>query len=297
MHLHDLSKYEVTSGTGFQLSDYSTAPEETISKKDSKKIIKSNVKSIADFQERMYANKNRSALVVLQAMDAAGKDGTIERLVTGINPQGVQVRNFKKPTPMELRHDFLWRVHLKLPPRGIIGIFNRSHYEEVLVVRVHPEFLIPQDIPGIHSPADVTDALWQRRFRMIRNFEQNLSETGTTVLKFFLHISKEEQKKRFLDRINQPDKHWKFNLEDVKQRPFWDDYMNAFDEAIRNTATHACPWYVVPGDDKPTARAIVTSIVSQKFSQRREDWPQTSPELQKEVAEGKALLESEDKSA
>lgn len=289
----DFSKYEVTSGNGFRLADYSTKPDFSLSDKESKKIIKENVKVIADFQERMFANQKRSALVVFQAMDAAGKDGTIERLVTGVNPQGVLVRPFKAPTPMELRHDFLWRIQLKLPPRGILGIFNRSHYEEVLVVRVHPSYLLPQNIPGIESLEDVTDELWERRFKMIRNFEQNLVDTGTHVMKFFLHISKDEQKKRLLDRIGEPDKHWKFNLGDVQERPFWDKYMRAFDDAIRNTATEDAPWYVIPGDDKDDARAIVTSIVAQKLGAVREEWPDAGAKKRDEIDAGEEMLENE----
>lgn len=289
----ETAPYEVHSGKNFRLSDFTTRPDKEIKKKESKKIIKASVKSIADFQERMYANQNQSVLIVFQAMDAAGKDGTIERLLTGINPQGISVQGFKTPTPVELRHNFLWRVQLKLPERGKIGVFNRSHYEEVLVVRVHPEYLIPQDIPGIRSTADVTEEVWKRRFKMIRNFEQNLTDTGTKVLKFFLHISKEEQKERLFDRIVEPDKHWKFNVGDVREREYWADYMHAFDEAIRHTATAACPWFVVPGDDKDTARAIVTSIVAKELEALKEDWPESGAEKEEEIAEGKALLEKE----
>lgn len=289
----ETDKYKVSSGKDFKLSDYSTRPDNKIDDDDSKDIIEENVKSIADFQERMYANQNRSVLIIFQAMDAAGKDGTIERLVTGVNPQGVQVHGFKQPTPLELRHDFLWRVQLRLPPRGIIGIFNRSHYEEVLVVRVHPSYLVPQDIPGIHSAADVTEELWQRRFRMIRNFERNQVDTGATVLKFFLHISKKEQKDRLFDRINEPDKHWKFNVGDVKERPYWDDYMHAFEDAIANTATEDCPWFIIPGDDKDTARAIVTTIVGRELEKVKEPWPKSDDKKRAEVQEGKELLEGE----
>lgn len=289
----DLGKYEIRDGKGFRLSDYKTTPESSLSEKASKEIIADNVKEIADFQERMFANQKRSALIVFQAMDAAGKDGTIERLITGVNPQGVMVRPFKAPTPMELRHDFLWRVQAKLPPRGIIGIFNRSHYEEVLVVRVHPSYLLPQNIPGIESIEDVSDEIWERRFKMIRNFEQNLVDTGMYVMKFFLHISKDEQKSRLFDRIGEPDKHWKFNLGDVKERPYWDKYMHAFEEAIRNTATPDAPWYVIPGDDKDTARAIVTSIVAQKFSGVREQWPDAGAKKRDEIDAGEEMLENE----
>lgn len=289
----DFKKYEITNGNGFRLADYATKPDFSLSDSESKKIIKGNVEKIADFQERMYANQKKSALVIFQAMDAAGKDGTIERLVTGVNPAGVQVRSFKAPSPMELRHDFLWRIQLKLPPRGILGVFNRSHYEEVLVVRVHPSFLLPQHLPGIESLEDVSDELWERRFRMIRNFEEKLVDTGTHVLKFFLNISKDEQKKRLLDRIGEPDKHWKFNLGDVHERIYWDEYMRAYEEAIRNTATPDAPWYVIPGDDKEDARAIVTSIVAQKLSAVKEEWPDAGVKKRDEIDAGEEILENE----
>ncbi len=286
------AKYEVSDGNGFRLSDYSTQPENEISKKESKSIIRDNVKELRDFQERMYANQSRSALIVFQAMDAAGKDGTIERLVTGINPQGVEVSAFKAPTALELRHNFLWRIQGKLPPRGIIGVFNRSHYEEVLVVRVHPAYLLPQNIPGIEKAEDAGEELWQRRFEMIRNFEQNLVDTGTTVLKFFLHVSKEEQKDRLLDRIAEPDKHWKFNLGDVEERAYWDGYMNAFEQAIAHTATPTCPWFVIPADDKHTMRALVTEIVRRKLCAVEQPWPETSAKGMEEIKMGEEMLRS-----
>jgi len=289
----DLKKFEITSAKKFSLSDFSTSPEVEISKSDSKDIIEENVSSIADFQERMYANQKRSVLIIFQAIDAAGKDGTIERLVTGINPQGVQVNSFKKPTPEELSHDFLWRVQRKLPPRGIIGVFNRSHYEETLVVRVHPEYLMSQHIPGIEAPEDATDELWQRRFKMIRNFEQNLVDTGTLVLKFFLYVSKDEQKKRLLDRIKDEDKHWKFKIDDINERPHWKEYLHAFEEAIANTASPDCPWFIIPADDKNTMRAIVSSIVEMKLQDFKEDWPTTNPSDLEDIKLGKSMLQNE----
>ena len=286
----DISSFEVSNGKAFQLKNHSTSPSFEISKKDSKSIIKKNVEAIRDIQERMYANRKRSSLIVFQAIDAAGKDGTIERLVTGINPQGVKVCSFKKPTPEELSHNFLWRVQKKLPPNGIIGILNRSHYEETLVVRVHPEYLIPQRIPGINSASDVGEALWQRRFKMIRNFEQNLVDTGTQVIKFFLYVSKEEQHARLLKRIKEPEKHWKFNLDDVNEREHWEKYIHAFEEAISNTATPESPWFVVPADHKDSMRAIVTTIARKKLEEIKEDWPIVSQKEKEEIDLGHALL-------
>jgi PPK2 family polyphosphate:nucleotide phosphotransferase len=290
-HKIDLKKFEVSSGEQFSLKDHSTSPEIMLSKKESKSIIQENVKAMRDIQERMYANRAHSALFVFQAIDAAGKDGTIERLVTGINPQGVKVHSFKKPTEEELSHDFLWRVQKKLPPNGLIGIFNRSHYEETLVVRVHPEYLIPQRIPGINSPEDVDEALWQRRFKMIRNFEQNLVDTGTMVVKFFLYVSKEEQKARLLKRIAEPEKHWKFKLDDVYEREHWSDYAHAFEQAIKHTATAQAPWYVIPADHKATMRTIVTGIARTKLEEINADWPQTSEKQKEEITFGKEVLE------
>lgn len=289
----DINQFEVIDGKQFSLKKYSTSPQDRLSSEDSKDIIEENVKDIADFQERMYANQKRSVLIIFQAIDAAGKDGTVERLVTGINPQGVQVHSFKKPTPEELSHDFLWRVQLKLPPRGIIGIFNRSHYEETLVVRVHPSYLLAQHIPGIEQVEDVTEELWQRRFKMIRNFEQNLTDTGTLVLKFFLFVSRDEQKQRLLDRIKDEDKHWKFKFDDIKERQHWPQYLHAFEEAIKHTATPDCPWYIIPADHKPTMRALVSSIVNRKLKDFREDWPVVSPKELEEIKLGKEMLEGE----
>lgn len=289
----NIEKYEITTRNGFRLSAFDTKPEVKISKKESKEIIKANVEVIADFQERMFANQKRSALIVFQAMDGAGKDGTIQRLVTGVNPQGVRVDPFKAPTALELRHDFLWRIQKKLPPRGIIGIFNRSHYEEVLVVRVHPSYLLPQDLPGIETIEDVNDSLWERRFDRISNFEHDMAETGTSILKFFLHISKEEQKNRMLDRIGQPTKHWKFNLDDIKERMYWDKYMHAFEDAIANTSQPDAPWYIIPGDDKYFARALVTTIVAQRLGAIKEPWPEADAQKRDEIDAGEEMLESE----
>lgn len=289
----DIREFEVTDGSTFDLARHSTSPKNKISKKESKSIIKENVKELRDIQERMYANQKRSALLVFQAIDAAGKDGTIERLATGINPQGIKIHSFKKPTPEELSHDFLWRLQKKLPPRGTIGVFNRSHYEEVLVVRVHPSFLIPQHIPGIKSAEDVSEELWQRRFKMIRNFEENLVDTGTQVIKFFLYVSKDEQKNRILSRAAEPGKHWKFNIGDVHERPHWEEYIHAFDQAIKHTASAKCPWYVIPADDKPTMRAIVTTIAREKLAEHKENWPKVDDEAMQEIKEGVRLLNEE----
>lgn len=288
-----LNEFEINSSKAFSLSEFNTSPKERISDDDSKKIIRDNVKDIADFQERMFANGKQSVLIVFQAIDAAGKDGTIERLLTGINPQGVMVSAFKRPTPEELAHDFLWRVQRKLPPKGIIGVFNRSHYEEVLVVKVHPEFLVPQNLPGILSPEDVNESFWLNRYSSIREFEKRLVENGTRIIKFFLYVSKEEQKRRILDRMDEKDKHWKFNVGDIHERPHWDSYLNAYESAIQHTATPDAPWFIIPADHKDTMRALVTEIVKTKLAPFKENWPEAGPEIEAEISEGRNLLNAE----
>jgi PPK2 family polyphosphate:nucleotide phosphotransferase len=218
-----------------------------------------NIEGLAAAQERLYASDTHSVLIVLQAMDAAGKDGTIKHVMSGVNPQGCQVFSFKKPSDEELDHNFLWRYSKSLPERGRIGIFNRSYYEDVLVVRVHPEILTSQKLP----PGARGDGFWHARFDDINRFERHLSRNGTLVLKFFLHLSKKEQKKRFLERLEREDKNWKFSLADLKERGFWDDYQKAFEETLGNTSTSWAPWWVIPADNKWVTRTLVSSITTE----------------------------------
>lgn len=264
-----------------------------MSTKDSKVIIHENVERIAELQERMFASGSHSVLIIFQAMDAAGKDGTLKRLLSGVNPQGCTIANFRKPTPVEAGHDFLWRVNLKLPQRGIIGVFNRSHYEEVLVTRVHPEFILYQKIPGIEEVGDIRSEFWERRFESIRAFEKNVANSGTRIIKFFLNVSKKEQKERLLDRMEKPNKHWKFNLTDVKERAHWDHYMNAYQEAINETAKEHAPWYVIPADDKDNMRALVTTIVREEMEEMNLKFPKSPQSIKNDIATGKALFEAE----
>jgi PPK2 family polyphosphate:nucleotide phosphotransferase len=252
-------------------------------------ILAENLKQLAEAQELLYANDVYSVLMILQAMDAAGKDGTIKHVMSGINPQGCQVFSFKKPSDEELDHNFLWRYMKALPERGRIGIFNRSYYEEVLVVKVHPELHERQKLP----PGKRGKAFWQERYDDINHFERHLTRNGTIILKFFLHISKNEQKKRFLERLEDPEKHWKFSASDLAERGFWKDYMDAFDEALSATSTEWAPWYVIPADHKWVTRAVVADILTSAIGSLHLSYPEVSPEKHKALAEARRQLEEE----
>jgi len=254
-----VERYRIDKPGKFRLADFDSADtcDLDIDKDEAKEILANDVKKLAELQDRLYANDRWSMLVVLQAMDTAGKDGVIKHVMSGVNPQGCQVHPFKAPSPEELDHDFLWRVAHALPERGRIGIFNRSHYEEVLVVRVHAEILAQQKLP----PELVTDRIWEQRFASISAFEQHLAANGTVILKFFLHISREEQRQRFLARIEDPAKRWKFSMGDVAERKLWDRYMDAYEDMIRNTSSKDAPWYVVPADKKWFSRLVVAAAM------------------------------------
>ncbi|MGE0154658.1 MAG: polyphosphate kinase 2 family protein [Reyranellaceae bacterium] len=255
-----VKRYRIEDGGKFRLEDFD--PDDTqgmdIDKGDAKALLSSGVKRLAELQEKLYADNRWAVLAVFQAMDAAGKDGAIKHAMTGINPQGCQVHSFKAPSAEEKDHDFLWRIARALPERGRIGIFNRSHYEEVLVVRVRPEFLEGQCLPdGLRG-----DKLWQRRFDSIVNFEKHLARNGTAICKFFLNVSRKEQKKRFLERIDDPAKNWKFAMGDVTERARWDEYMAAYEDMIRHTSAAHAPWYVLPADHKWFTRlAVVAALI------------------------------------
>ncbi|NNE54915.1 MAG: polyphosphate kinase 2 family protein [Flavobacteriales bacterium] len=262
-------------------------------KKEYRQALRSNVSVISELQEKMYAQHKHSILLVFQAMDAAGKDSTIERVVTGVNPQGVEVNSFKKPTDLELAHDFLWRVNAKLPPKGKIGVFNRSHYEEVLVTRVHPEFIVYQNLPSISTVDQIDEQFWQNRFASIRNFENHIAANGTTVVKFFLNVSKDEQRSRLEARMAEPEKHWKFNVNDIEEREHWGEYQNAFTEAINNTSSSQAPWYVIPADNKRVMRIMVTQIVRDLMEKMSIEWPNSGRDIEADMAEARALLAAE----
>ena len=254
-----LKRYRVENGRKFRLKDHS--PEDTagldIEKDAAKVLLKMGIERMVELQEKLYAQDRWSVLLVFQAMDAAGKDSTIKHVLSGLNPQGCEVHAFKAPSGEELDHDFMWRTNRRLPARGHIGIFNRSYYEEVLVVRVHRAILGAQKLP----PRLVTRDIWKQRFEDIRNFEAYLGRNGTVVRKFFLNVSREEQKRRFMERIDNPAKNWKFEMADVRERGHWDEYMAAYEEAIAATATTDAPWYVVPADHKWFARVVISSAI------------------------------------
>ena len=258
-------------------------------KKQAGKILEDSVEELADLQELLYASDTWSVLVVFQALDAAGKDGAIKHVMSGVNPQGVEVTSFKEPSSEDLDHTFLWRCMKKIPERGRIGIFNRSYYEEVLIVRVHPELLEAQRIPNVHAE----DGTWCDRFDDINAFEKHLARNGTKIIKFFLHVSKEEQKNRFLDRINRPDKHWKFAGTDIKERQYFDDYTKAYEEMITATSTDYAPWYVIPADNKWVSRAAVATILAGTIEQLDLNWPAVTDKQKQEIESARKKLEAE----
>ena len=253
-----------------------------------KDMLAAHVKELSAQQELLYASNSYALLLIFQAMDAAGKDGAIEHVMSGVNPQGCQVFSFKQPSAAELQHDFLWRTTRDLPERGRIGIFNRSYYEEVLIVRVHPEILGNEGLPG-HSSREPT--LWEHRFRSILDFERHLYTNGTRIIKFFLHLSKDEQRKRFLARIDEPQKNWKFSMADIEERKFWDRYMKAYEECLSATSTRDAPWHIVPADDKKNTRLIVSQIVLDTLQGLEMTYPKTTTARQHELRSIRERLE------
>jgi PPK2 family polyphosphate:nucleotide phosphotransferase len=249
------------------------------SEADYRKRLADHVDRLSHLQNLLYASDRYALLLIFQAMDAAGKDGVIKHVMTGVNPQGCQVFSFKHPSPEELRHDFLWRTRRFLPERGRIGIFNRSYYEEVLIVRVHPEILRGQNLPE----EDTGDSIWERRFRSIADLEEHLTENGTCILKFFLHLSKEEQRKRFLARIDEPHKNWKFSLADIEERKYWKDYMKAYEACLAATSTKRAPWYIVPANDKENARLIVSHIIVRALEALDMSYPELDAARKREL--------------
>ena len=281
--------FRVTDGEGFRLKDID--PGDTLDldsgdKPGAKEALATGIEALAELQNMLYAQDAWAVLLIFQAMDAAGKDGTIKHVMSGINPQGCQVTSFKSPSPEDLDHGYLWRCAKRLPPRGHIGIFNRSYYEEALVVRVHPELLEKQKLP----PELVTKDIWKERFKDIRGFERYLTRNGVVVRKFFLHVSKKEQKKRFLERLENPEKNWKFSANDAKEREFWDDYMQAYEDMIRNTATEDAPWYVVPADNKWFTRVVVAAAVVGTLGSLDLRYPKVSEEKRKALAAARRAL-------
>jgi PPK2 family polyphosphate:nucleotide phosphotransferase len=289
-----LQQFIVSPGSEVNLKNYVTDWTETdtakelgkdVIKERANEILAENRKQLAAAQELLYASDTYSVLLIFQAMDAAGKDGTIRHVMAGVNPQGCQVYSFKKPSVEELDHNFLWRYMKALPERGRIGIFNRSYYEDVLVVKVHPEWL------GPGQPAKPDKAFWEKRYEDINNFEKHLARNGTLVLKFFLHVSKGEQKRRFLERLNNPEKHWKFSESDMAEREHWKDYQKAFEDALGATSTKRAPWHVIPADRKYVARALVADIVTTAIQDLGLEYPKVSAEKMAQLEAARAKLE------
>jgi PPK2 family polyphosphate:nucleotide phosphotransferase len=281
--------FRVTDGARFRLKDVD--PGDTLhfgseDKPRAKEGLAIGIEALAELQDMLYAQDRWAVLLIFQAMDAAGKDGTIKHVMSGVNPQGCQVFSFKAPSAEDLDHDFLWRCMRYVPERGRIGIFNRSYYEETLVVRVHSEFLAKQTLP----PELVTKHIWKERFQDIRSFERYLSRNGVVIRKFFLHVSKKEQKKRFLERLENPEKNWKFSANDIKERAFWNDYMKAYEDMIRNTSSPEAPWYVVPADNKWFTRIVVAAAIIEALDALDLHYPKVSKEKLKELAAAKRVL-------
>jgi PPK2 family polyphosphate:nucleotide phosphotransferase len=286
-----IDPFRVTKGKGLQLKDFDPGDTRDLEmdKGDAAELLQRGSQWLATEQDMLYAQDRWSLLLIFQAMDAAGKDGTIAHVMSGVNPQGCQVSSFKQPSAEELAHDFLWRYANRLPERGRIGIFNRSYYEEVLVVRVHKELLESQKLP----PATVTKRIWDERLADIAHFEEYLTRQGVIILKFFLNLSRKEQKKRFMERLDRPEKNWKFSASDVRERKYWDDYMQAFEEAIRVTAAPHAPWFVVPADNKWFTRLVVAAAIVEAVENLDLQYPKVGAEKKKELAAARAELAAE----
>ena len=260
------------------VSDFDSSFTGDLSKQDAKEQLAKDIEKLSELQSMLYAQDRYSILIIFQAMDAAGKDGTIKHVMSGINPQGCQVYSFKQPSAEELDHDYLWRINRSLPERGRIGIFNRSHYEDVLIAKVHPEINLSNKLPGVETINDIDPDFWKRRYRQINDFERYLTENGTIVLKFFLNVSKAEQKNRFMERLDDASKNWKFSSADIKERQFWEDYMNAYADVLTETSTELAPWYIIPADNKWFMRYAVGRIICDRMQQLDLHYPKLSKE-------------------
>ncbi len=283
--------YRVSDGHKFRLKDFDPADTgEVKSKQHAAELLEESVQDLAHYQDKLYAQDRWALLLIFQAMDAAGKDSAIKHVMSGVNPQGCQVYSFKAPSVEELDHDYLWRTNCRMPERGRIGIFNRSYYEELLVVRVHRNLLDAEHIPS----SLITKHIWKERFDDIHNFERYLSHNGVVVRKFFLNVSQEEQRKRFVARLEEPEKNWKFSAADVYEREFWDDYMDAYEDMIRHTASKHSPWYVVPADNKWFTRLVVAGAIVETLQELKLAYPTVSPEKRKQLDAARKQLEKEE---
>jgi len=284
-------QYRVQPGEKFKLKDRDTADTADFKdRKEAKRRLTEGIEKLRELQERLYADDRYALLLIFQAMDAAGKDSTIEHVMSGVNPQGCQVYSFKQPSAEELDHDFLWRTNKCLPERGRIGVFNRSYYEEVLVVRVHPGILAAQKLPAAFVGKDI----WKLRFQDINDFERYLAQNGTVIVKFFLHVSKEEQRRRFLARLDEPQKNWKFSLGDAKEREHWEEYMAAYEDMLEHTSTEHGPWYVIPADHKWFMRMAVADVIVSTLEKLKLEFPTITDEKRRELEAARKALEQEE---
>jgi len=289
-----LKSLMVKEGSKFNLSDFDTDfDEKKITKEEGEAALAKGLVQLSQMQDMLYAENKHSVLIILQAMDTAGKDGAIKHVMTGLNPQGVKVSSFKAPSHLELDHDYFWRHNKELPGKGDIVIFNRSHYENVLVTKVHPEFLMNEKLPGVKSEKDINKKFWEKRYKQINRWEKNLSENGTIILKFFLHLSKDEQKRRLIDRIDNPKKNWKFSVGDIKERALWDKYQKAYEDMIEATSTSYAPWHVLPADDKWYTRLCLGGLIYYEFEKLKLNYPEVSAEQLAELQKAKEVLLAE----
>lgn len=292
--LINAKKLYAKPGKKVKLADFDTEYKgKQLVKKEAERLLEEGRKHLAEIQDMLYAHNQYSILIIFQAMDAAGKDGAVKHIMSGFNPLGVKVYSFKAPTSHELDHDFFWRHNLALPARGEIAIHNRSHYENVLVTKVHPEWILNENIPGIEAVKDINDKFWENRYKQIVRYEKNLAANGTIILKFFLHVSKKEQKKRFLERIDDPSKNWKFSLSDLKERGFWDDYQRAYEMAISETSKEHAPWFIIPADDKWYARLAIAAIIYRQFKKLNMSYPQVTDAQKAELQKARLHLMAE----
>lgn len=288
-----INKFKIDNGKGFSLKDHDAAYADGFEKDDAKDVLTALIAETSDLQTELYAANKYALLIIFQAMDAAGKDSAIAHTLSGLNPQGCQVYSFKQPSTEDYQHDFLWRHYKTLPERGRIGIHNRSHYENVLITKVHPELILKENLPGVNSVKDIDSKFWDKRYESIRGFEEHLTNSGTVIIKFFLNVSKDEQKERFLQRIDDPKKNWKFSASDIEERGYWDDYMAAYQKAIQETATKDCPWYVVPADKKWFTRIAISNVILQTLKDLKLKYPVLPKEEKDRLDECKTMLEKE----
>ncbi|MCD7937618.1 MAG: polyphosphate kinase 2 family protein [Tannerellaceae bacterium] len=290
-----LKKIIATPGEKHQVSDFSANRTGKMSRDEANILLRENVEKLAELQDKLYAQDQYAILAVFQGMDGAGKDGTIKNVMSGINPHGCQVFSFKQPSSEDLDHDYLWRISKCLPERGRIGIFNRSHYEDVLVTKVHPEILLKNKLPDIRTEKDITEKFWKKRYKQINNFEEYLVENGIIVIKFFLNVSQAEQKKRFISRLKEDAKNWKFSSSDFEESLHWDKYMKVYSDVLSYTSTPHAPWHVIPADNKWFMRYLVGQIICDKVAALKPDYPTVTPQLNEELEKYKELLLKESK--